>query len=47
VAVTVGWTVTVVAVMPQQEQALEYLEASEQALAYVGMSLGMIVCCRR
>lgn len=31
-------TETVLAVMPQQEQALEYLEVPEQAEAYVGVS---------
>ncbi len=39
--------VMVVAVMPQQEQALEYLETPEQALAYVGTILGLTVCWRR
>jgi Asp-tRNA(Asn)/Glu-tRNA(Gln) amidotransferase B subunit len=46
VAVAVATVVTVVeaAVMPQQEQALEYLEALSQALAYLGMLLGKMVC---
>jgi len=47
VAVAIDVTVVVAGVMPQQEQALEYLEALSQALAYKGMLLGRMVCCRR
>ena len=45
VVVTGLGAVVVMAVMPQQEQALLYLAAPEQALAYVGTLLGITVTC--